>query len=57
MSDQVNELLQLRMSLKAIRDRVNQDFDAINAKLERLLPEPQEPKKKVTDWKKEVASW
>ena len=33
------ELVRLRMSVEAIRERMNQDLEAVAAEIERLLPE------------------
>ena len=37
-----NDLLLLRMEIKAIRDRVVADLDAALAKIEHALPEPEQ---------------
>ena len=39
MKDVEIELVRLRMSVEAIRERVNQDLAAVAAEIERLLPE------------------
>ena len=48
-----DEIRLLRQQLKAIRERVSRDLDAIDAHLCRLLPEA-EPRHVITDGKKEV---
>jgi hypothetical protein len=56
--DTIQEVLMLRQNLRAIRDRVNQDLDAIDDQLIRMLPKDAlRPARIVTDWKEEVAKW
>ncbi len=37
-SDTIQELILMRMSIKAIRDRMNEDLDAMADQINRLLP-------------------
>ncbi len=53
---QLHELLRMRMELNAMKKRINEDFNAMLAQLENLLPED-EPRKKITNWKKHTAKW
>jgi len=41
------ELVRLRMSVEAIRERVNQDLEAVAAEIERLLPEEEGDRSQV----------
>lgn len=41
------ELVRLRMSVEAIRERVNQDLEAVAAEIERLLPEEKADRSQV----------
>lgn len=56
--DKSHEVILLRQQLKAIRARIDQELDAIDARLIRMLPESAlQPRRVITDWKKEVATW
>lgn len=50
------ELLHIKMSLVAVRQSLIEELGAIEQRIECLFPE-EKPVKKITDWKKEVASW
>ncbi len=54
--EQLQELLRMRMEITAMRRRMNEDFTAMLAQIEKLLPEEQ-PRRKITDWKKHTANW
>jgi len=47
-----NDLIMLRMEIRAIRERVVADLDAVIAKVDRALPPPPD-----TDRTREMAGW
>lgn len=47
-----NDLIMLRMEIRAIRERVVADLDAVLAKVDRALPTPPD-----TDRTREMAGW
>lgn len=51
--DFVKELKFIRMSLRAVRDRVNGDLDALEKQLQGLIPdEGLRPRARIDNWKK-----
>lgn len=54
--EQLAELLRMRLEINAMRKRINEDFNAMLANIEKLLPE-EGPRRNITDWKKETAKW
>jgi hypothetical protein len=61
--DPTQELLLMRMSIQAVKEKVCQDLDAMVAQIERLLPPENETRyqrhKNLSkeDWKKITANW
>lgn len=55
------ELMLLKMSLSAIRIEMNQQFDAMAAQIDRLIPDEHKFRGKMPqtkeEWKAEVATW
>lgn len=52
----LNEIALIRLSICAVRERMNQDLNALEAKLTGLFP-PEPALDPVKDWRKEVEGW
>ena len=55
---EIQELILMRMNLRAIRDRINQDLDALSEKIKVLIPEERSrAREPITDIAAELNSW